>query len=72
MHRLRVDLDDVIYPLGAALLAALFVFAVPMITGRERDFSMEFDLALLIGLVTAVSVLAALRPDLAANAVGTF
>jgi hypothetical protein len=65
-----VDIEDFVYPIGAAVLVALFVFAIPNITTRERDFALEFDLALLIGLVTALSVLAARRPDLAAMAVG--
>lgn len=56
---------DVLYPLGAGLLAGMFVFAISAITGRERNFGIDLDLAVLIGTATAFSVLAARRPDLA-------
>jgi hypothetical protein len=60
---LEVNLGDVIFPIGAGILAGLFVFVASDLTGKPRDFSVNFDLALLIGLVTAFSVIALLRPD---------
>jgi hypothetical protein len=60
-----MNYGDVLYPIGAGFLAGMFVFAISTITGRERNFGIDLDLAVLIGTVTAFGVLAARRPDLA-------
>jgi hypothetical protein len=54
---------DVVYPLLAGLAAATAVLALGKIAGTDRDSSVELDVAVLIGAITAFSVLTLHRPD---------